>query len=62
LGLTDNAEILGKLTAWEPGQLPECEVLTFFQDLVTCGMTWKFTAAVRQTCALLIHDERFTNN
>jgi hypothetical protein len=59
-GLADNKdlELIEKLLMWEKGNLSEPDTLAFFQELVTSGLAWKSTGAVRRTAALLIREGR----
>jgi hypothetical protein len=63
-GLTESKdlELFDKLLLWEQGQLSEPDTLAFFQELVTSGLAWKSTGAVRRTAALLIRGGRIQAN
>jgi len=50
-------EGLARLTAWEQGKLSWTETLAFFQDLVSSGLAWESTGAVRRMAAQLIREE-----
>jgi hypothetical protein len=50
-------EGLARLTAWEQGKLSRTETLAFFQDLVSSGLAWESTGAVRRMAAQLIREE-----
>ena len=49
-------EGISMLMAWEQGKLSRVETLAFFQDLVSSGLAWESTGAVRRMAAQLIRE------
>lgn len=56
--IVDNKVLLEKLVLWERSELDEPETLALFQVLVSSGLAWKATGAVRRTAAQLLREGR----
>jgi hypothetical protein len=54
----DDRDFLDRIVAWEQGSLSVADTLALFQELVSSGLAWSSSGAVKRTAALMIHDGR----
>ena len=49
------SDLVGKIMAWEQGEMEEEEAIEFFQELINNGMAWSLQGCYGRTAQALIN-------